>query len=62
MSSLLQIFEPALQEKLICRRRSDTSNSSLPPAQVYTTVGIYKVNTEEKKFFQMGDPSKLFIY
>ncbi|XP_026810639.1 atrial natriuretic peptide receptor 1-like [Rhopalosiphum maidis] len=37
-----EIFEPALQEKLICRRRSDTSNSSLPPAQVYTTVGIYK--------------------
>ncbi|XP_050541840.1 atrial natriuretic peptide receptor 1 isoform X2 [Daktulosphaira vitifoliae] len=37
-----EIFEPALQEKLNCRRRSDTSNSSLPPAKVYTTVGIYK--------------------
>lgn len=38
-----QIFEPALQDRLLCRRRSDNSNGSYPPAQVYTTVGIYKV-------------------
>ncbi|XP_065206670.1 atrial natriuretic peptide receptor 1 isoform X2 [Planococcus citri] len=37
-----EIFEPALQERLVCRRRSDNSNGSYPSAQVYTTVGIYK--------------------
>lgn len=38
-----QIFEPALQDRLLCRRRSDNSNASYPPGQVFTTVGIYKV-------------------
>ncbi|XP_072162132.1 uncharacterized protein, partial [Bemisia tabaci] len=37
-----EIFEPALRERLHCRRRSDDSTSSLLPSQVYTTVGIYK--------------------
>ncbi|XP_052131818.1 receptor-type guanylate cyclase gcy-28, partial [Frankliniella occidentalis] len=36
-----EMFEPGL-ERLHCRRCSAESGTSLPPAQVFTTIGIYK--------------------